>query len=283
MVALIHVETLKFQYLHNDNDKEWILDGLSLDISDGEFVAVLGPNGCGKSTLAKHFNALLTPSDGRVSVNGMDTRDERMKLAIRQCVGMIFQNPENQLISTIIEEDVAFAPENLGLPRAEIRRRVDEALAAVGMTAYRRHSPFALSGGQKQRVAIAGILAMRPQCLVLDEPTSMLDPEGRRDVLDTLTHLNQAYGLTIILITHEMDEAARAGRVIILERGRIAADAPPGYIFTQRGLLRRLHLGLPQAAELAAQLRERGAALPGVILDAPSCASAIAAALEGTQ
>ncbi|WP_100487359.1 energy-coupling factor transporter ATPase [Sporolactobacillus pectinivorans] len=280
MTPLIHIDDLHFQYLQNQTKKTWILDGINLDVNEGEFIAILGPNGCGKSTLAKHFNALLLPSDGKVLINGMDTQNRKNLLTIRQTIGMIFQNPDNQIISTIVEEDVAFAPENLGLDQTEIRRRVDEALEAVGMIEYRHHTPFKLSGGQKQRVAIAGILAMRPKCLVLDEPTSMLDPKGRADVIRTIKHLNRQFGITVVLITHNMDEAAQAKRVILLEQGKVIRDNPPQEVFTEISLLEKLHLSVPQVTELCVKLRNRGISVPDQIIDVEACTRSIIAALE---
>ncbi|MFX3618919.1 MAG: energy-coupling factor transporter ATPase [Sporolactobacillus sp.] len=280
MTALIQIHDLKFQYLHQENQKDWILNGINLQINQGEFLAILGPNGCGKSTLGKHLNALLLPSSGEVLIDGMNTRHEEQKLAIRQRVGMIFQNPDNQIISTIVEEDVAFAPENLGLDREKIRERVDAALQSVDMYAYRHQSPFNLSGGQKQRVAIAGILAMQPECLVLDEPTSMLDPEGRREVMKTLHQLNHELGITIILITHFMEEAAAAQRLLILDQGQIALEGSPADVFSHSELLRALHLDVPQVTELTRRLREKGIALPASIVNVEQCVQALRSALE---
>lgn len=280
MSTLIETKNLHFQYLHNDSQESWILDGINLSIQKGEFVAILGPNGCGKSTLAKHFNALLVPSDGEVLVDGRDTQNDQNRFEIRQTVGMVFQNPDNQLISTIVEEDVAFAPENLGMDPIEIRKRVEWALKAVDMLDYKRHTPFKLSGGQKQRVAIAGILAMRPQCIVLDEPTSMLDPKGRADVMRTIRRLNHEFGLTIVLITHHMEEAAQAKRVIVIDRGKIALDDCPENVFYQIDLLKRLKLDVPQISELMVRLRHRGIHLPDQITQVDQCIDALVAALE---
>lgn len=280
MSTLIETKNLHFQYLHNDSQESWILDGINLSIQKGEFVAILGPNGCGKSTLAKHFNALLVPSDGEVLVDGRDTQNDQNRFEIRQTVGMVFQNPDNQLISTIVEEDVAFAPENLGMDPIEIRKRVEWALKAVDMLDYKRHTPFKLSGGQKQRVAIAGILAMRPQCIVLDEPTSMLDPKGRADVMRTIRRLNHEFGLTIVLITHHMEEAAQAKRVIVMDRGKIALDDCPENVFYQIDLLKRLKLDVPQISELMVRLRHRGIHLPDQITQVDQCIDALVAALE---
>ncbi|MDN3954361.1 energy-coupling factor transporter ATPase [Sporolactobacillus laevolacticus] len=280
MSALIEINNLYFQYLHNQSQGGWILNGINLTIQQGEFVAILGPNGCGKSTLAKHFNSLLVPSGGEVFINGLDTQDEQNHLDIRQTIGMIFQNPDNQIISTIVEEDVAFAPENLGLKSSEIRKRVDWALSAVDMLDYRRHTPFKLSGGQKQRVAIAGILAMHPQCIVLDEPTSMLDPKGRTDVMKTIEQLNRELGITIVLITHHMEEAARAKRVVVLDHGQVALDDEPANVFYQVDLLKRLKLDVPQITELCLRLRKKGIHIMDRITSVDQCAEALIAALE---
>lgn len=280
MSALIEINNLYFQYLHNQSQGGWILNGINLTIQQGEFVAILGPNGCGKSTLAKHFNALLVPSGGEVFINGLDTQDEQNHLDIRQTIGMIFQNPDNQIISTIVEEDVAFAPENLGLKSSEIRKRVDWALSAVDMLDYRSHTPFKLSGGQKQRVAIAGILAMHPQCIVLDEPTSMLDPKGRTDVMKTIEQLNRELGITIVLITHHMEEAARAKRVVVLDHGQVALDDEPANVFYQVDLLKRLKLDVPQITELCLRLRKKGIHIMDRITSVDQCAEALIAALE---
>ncbi|WP_353947520.1 energy-coupling factor transporter ATPase [Sporolactobacillus sp. Y61] len=280
MGHLIEVRNLHFQYLHHHNGRPWILNGISFDVAAGEFVAVLGPNGCGKSTLARHLNGLLQPSSGEVLIDGMDTRDEEKKQAIRQTVGLIFQNPDNQIISTIVEEDVAFAPENLGMERSEIRRRVDEALKATGMFDYRLHTPFKLSGGQKQRIAIAGILAMRPKCIVLDEPTSMLDPKGRRDVMNTIRGLNRDYGITIILITHNMEEAALADRLILLDAGKVYREGKPQDILTQPEQLRHVKLDVPQIVELCSHLRRHGIPIPEKITSVDECATSLIASLE---
>lgn len=280
MSALIEINNLYFQYLHNQSQGGWILNGINLTIQQGEYVAILGPNGCGKSTLAKHFNALLVPSGGEVFINGLDTQDGQNHLDIRQTIGMIFQNPDNQIISTIVEEDVAFAPENLGLAPSEIRRRVDWALSTVDMLDYRSHTPFKLSGGQKQRVAIAGILAMHPQCIVLDEPTSMLDPKGRTDVMKTIEQLNRELGITIVLITHHMEEAARAKRVVVLDHGQVTLDDEPANVFYQVDLLKRLKLDVPQITELCLRLRKKGIPLTDRITSVDQCAEALIAALE---
>lgn len=244
-----------------------VLQNLSTQIGRGEFVAVLGHNGSGKSTLAKHFNAILLPQGGKVYVEGMDTADENNLLPIRQTVGMVFQNPDNQIVATIVEEDVAFGLENMGVPPAEIRRRVDEALKAVGMYEYREHAPHQLSGGQKQRVAIAGIIAMRPKCIVLDEPTAMLDPRGRAEVMRTIRTLNRESQITVVLITHYMDEAAQADRVIVMDGGKVLLDDVPRRVFSQVQVLKSVGLDVPQATELAYELRRAGVNLPDDILD----------------
>ena len=252
-----------------------VLKGLDLTIPAGEFAAVLGHNGSGKSTLAKHFNAILLPTEGDVVVCGINTKDEDRLFDIRQQVGMVFQNPDNQIVATIVEEDVAFALENLGVPPEEIRRRVDEALKAVDMYEYREHAPHQLSGGQKQRVAIAGILAMRPDFIILDEPTAMLDPQGRREVLRTVKELNRDFGTTVVLITHYMDEAVQAGRVVIIDDGRILRDGTPKEVFTQVELLKSVGLDVPQVTELVYELRKAGVDLPLDILTEDECYEAL--------
>ncbi len=259
---LIRFEEVHFKY-NAGTEREWAaLQDINLEIYPGEFVAVLGHNGSGKSTLAKHCNALLIPSAGRVFVNGLDTSDETRVWEIRQQIGMVFQNPDNQLVATTVEEDVAFGPENLGIPSQEIQLRVDEALRAVGMEEYRLHSPHQLSGGQKQRVAIAGMISMRPQCIVLDEPTAMLDPVGRREVMETIHHLNKTENITIVHITHHMDEVIDADRVVIMAGGQIALQGTPKEVFSQIDLLRRLHLDVPQVTDLAHRLKRHGCSLP---------------------
>jgi len=252
--------------------------GVSLSVARGEFVAVLGHNGSGKSTLAKLCNAILTPVEGTVISGGYDTADEAHTLDIRKTVGMVFQNPDNQIVATIVEDDVAFGPENLGVAPPEIRRRVDEALQAVGMYDFRLFEPHKLSGGQKQRVAIAGVIAMRTDCIVLDEPTAMLDPRGRLEVMDILEKLNRELGITVVLITHFMDEAARAGRVLVMDEGKIILDGTPREVFAQKETLRRAGLDIPQAAAFADMLRADGIALPDGILTPEECADAVAAA-----
>ena len=252
-----------------------VLKGLDLTIPAGEFAAVLGHNGSGKSTLAKHFNAILLPTEGDVVVCGINTKDEDRLFDIRQQVGMVFQNPDNQIVATIVEEDVAFALENLGVPPEEIRRRVDEALKAVDMYEYREHAPHQLSGGQKQRVAIAGILAMRPDFIILDEPTAMLDPQVRREVLRTVKELNRDFGTTVVLITHYMDEAVQAGRVVVIDDGRILRDGTPKEVFTQVELLKSVGLDVPQVTELVYELRKAGVDLPLDILTEDECYEAL--------
>ena len=257
-----------------------MLRGVSLTIREGEFVAVLGHNGSGKSTFAKHLNAILVPNEGTVTVCGIDTREEDRLYEIRQQVGMVFQNPDNQIVATIVEEDVAFGPENMGVEPSEIRRRVDEALADVGMTEYKSHAPHQLSGGQKQRIAIAGIIAMRPRCILLDEPTAMLDPKGRREVMSTLKRLNREHGITAVLITHYMEEAAEADRVVVMNDGQVLLDDNPRAVFSHVKELKRVGLDVPQATELCYELRKAGYDLPEGILYEDECAQAIAQLLE---
>ncbi len=269
---ILKTENLTFRYTTEEGASPTVLDGVTLSIKPGEFVAVLGHNGSGKSTLAKHFNAILLPSGGRVYVDGLDTCGEDKLLDIRRQVGMVFQNPDNQIVASVVEEDVAFGPENLGVPSAEIRERVDRALAAVGMADYARHAPHLLSGGQKQRVAIAGVLAMRPRCIVLDEPTAMLDPVGRREVLDTIRYLNREQGITVVLITHHMDEAAQAGRVVVMHDGHIVADDSPALVFQNVDGLRSLGLEVPEPVALLYELRQAGVDVPLTALTVDECA-----------
>ena len=276
MNEAIQVCDLHYSYQDAEEDREHVVfDGLNLSIEAGSFVAVLGHNGCGKSTLAKHFNAILLPAGGSVTVYGMDTKDEELLLAIRQAVGMVFQNPDNQIVSNVVEEDVAFAPENLGVPSDEIQRRVVAALKTVGMYEYRAHAPQLLSGGQKQRVAIAGVLAMKPKCIVLDEPTAMLDPQGRREVIETVERLNREEGMTVVLITHHMDEATHAGRVVAMNDGKIVADGTPAEVFSQVELLRSVGLSVPETTELLYALRADGFDLPLDALSIDQCAQAL--------
>ena len=272
---MITAQGVTFQYDTPEEAPRLVLEGIDLSIEKGSFVALLGHNGSGKSTLAKHFNAMLLPTGGRVLVEGIDTAEEEQKYEIRRMVGMVLQNPDNQLVSTIVEEDVAFGPENLGVPPEEIRRRVDDALRAVDMYDYREHAPDKLSGGQKQRVAIAGILAMQPDCIVLDEPTAMLDPKGRREVLDTIHRLNRERGMTVVLITHYMDEAAGADRVVVMDEGRILMDAAPRQVFARVEELRAVELDVPQPTELCHLLRKAGVPLPEDVLTVEECVSAL--------
>ena len=271
--TILTAENLKFRY---DNEQPvYALDGVSTSVKRGEFVAVLGANGCGKSTLAKHFNAILLPESGKVYVEGMDTSDDSKLYDIRQTVGMVFQNPDNQIVANVVEEDVAFGPENLGVPTAEIRRRVDDALAAVGMEQFASHAPHLLSGGQKQRIAIAGILAMEPECIVLDEATAMLDPAGRREVIDTVLRLNREQGITVVLITHHMVEAERADRVIVMNDGEVAMDGMPRQVFSQVERLHELGLAAPDTVELLYRLRRDGVDVPLENLTVDECADTI--------
>ena len=273
---IIQARDLTFRYTTAEGVAPTVLDQVNLDIEAGSFVAILGHNGSGKSTFAKHLNAILLPTSGKVYVDGMDTTDEDKLLDIRRTIGMVFQNPDNQIVASVVEEDVAFAPENLGVPSDEIRRRVDEALEAVGMTEYARHAPHLLSGGQKQRVAIAGVLAMRPRCIVLDEPTAMLDPVGRRDVLDTVCRLQQELGMTVVLITHHMDEAARAQRLVVMDNGHVVMDGPPAQVFQNVVGLRRLGLEVPDSVSLLYELRQAGLDVPLDVLTCEDCAQALA-------
>ena len=252
-----------------------VFEDLDFTVEQGSFVAILGSNGCGKSTLAKHFNAILLPEGGRMLVYGMNTADEDKLIPIRRRVGMVFQNPDNQIVANVVEEDVAFAPENLGIAAPEIRRRVDSALKQVGMYEYREHAPHLLSGGQKQRVAIAGTIAMEPKCIVLDEPTAMLDPRGRKEVIETVGRLNREKGITVVLITHHMDEAMKADRVVVLHRGKIAVDGTPKEVFSQVEKMHALGLASPDTAELCYALNQRGFSLPLDRLDTNECAQAL--------
>ena len=283
-MSFIHVENVTFRYGTDDplSLKE-ALSGVSLAVERGEFVALLGHNGCGKSTLAKHFNAMLLPTSGKVFVDGMDTTEEALKYEIRRRVGLVLQNPDNQLVASIVEEDVAFGPENLGVPPKEIRQRVDAALKAVEMYDYRLAAPYKLSGGQKQRVAIAGIIAMQPECIVLDEPTAMLDPRGRTEVLDTIHKLNRELGITIVLITHYMDEAVTADRVVVMDSGRILTEGTPKEVFSNVELLKQHHLDVPQATELCYRLRACGCQVPLGILDAEECVGILEKLLEAER
>ena len=284
MQAMIRTDALSFSYpVEEGQRRTTALEDVTLSIEKGSFVVVLGHNGSGKSTLAKHFNAVLLPSGGAVYVEGMNTQDEDLLLEIRRRVGMVFQNPDNQIVATVVEEDVAFAPENLGVPTAEIRRRVDDALAAVGMTEFARHAPHLLSGGQKQRVAIAGVIAMEPECIVLDEATAMLDPAGRREVLDTVHRLNRQRGITVVHITHHMSEAEDADRVIVMNDGVVAMDGTPRDIFSRVEELRSLGLAAPDTVELLHRLNGHGMSLPLTAITVDECARAIFQALHGAE
>ena len=280
MTEAIRTEHLKFSYdAQSESGGVMVFDDLNLSIEEGSFVAVLGHTGCGKSTLAKHFNAVLLPEGGSVQVFGMDTSDESLLVDIRRTVGMVFQNPDNQMVANVVEEDVAFAPENLGVPSEEIRRRVDEALKLVGMYDYRLHAPHLLSGGQKQRVAIAGVIAMRPRCIVLDEPTAMLDPHGREEVISTIERLNREMGITVVLITHHMTEAIRAQRVIVMDAGRILADGTPKEVFPQVELLESVGLTVPATTKVLYALNQAGFDLPLDALSTEECAQVLLAAI----
>ena len=280
MANIIHIEHISFTYPEEEGRETFAaLDGVTLDIEAGSFVAVLGHNGSGKSTLAKHMNAVLLPTGGKVYVDGMDTWDEEVLLEIRRRVGMVFQNPDNQIVANVVEEDVAFGPENLGIPTEETRRRVDAALKAVGMESFLLHAPHNLSGGQKQRIAIAGIIAMEPKCIVLDESTAMLDPSGRREVLDTVRRLNREKGITIVLITHHMNEAAMADRVVVMDDGHVVMDGKPREILTRMEDLRAIGLDVPHTVELLHGLREDGFDVPLDALTVEECADAVCSAL----
>lgn len=284
MQAMIRTDALSFSYpVEEGQRRTTALEDVTLSIEKGSFVVVLGHNGSGKSTLAKHFNAVLLPSGGAVYVEGMNTQDEDLLLEIRRRVGMVFQNPDNQIVANVVEEDVAFAPENLGVPTAEIRRRVDDALEAVGMTEFARHAPHLLSGGQKQRVAIAGVIAMEPECIVLDEATAMLDPAGRREVLDTVHRLNRQRGITVVHITHHMSEAEDADRVIVMNDGVVAMDGTPRDIFSRVEELRSLGLAAPDTVELLRRLNRHGMDLPLTAITVDECARAIFQALHGAE
>ncbi len=281
MNEAIRVEHLNYVYPGVDNAPGvTVFTDLNLTIEEGTFVAILGSNGCGKSTLAKHFNSILLPCGGKVYVSGMDTSNEELLMRVRRNVGMVFQNPDNQIVANVVEEDVAFGPENLGVASPEIARRVENALKQVGMYEYREHAPHLLSGGQKQRVAIAGIIAMEPKCIVLDEPTAMLDPRGRREVMETVTRLNREKGITVVLITHHMDEAAQAERVIVLHKGEVAADGTPEQVFSQVELLHSIGLAAPDTVELCYALNKEGFRLPLDALETDKCAQALCDALK---
>ena len=276
MSEIISVEHLAYTYPGVDDVPGVpVFEDMNLKIQEGSFVAVLGTNGCGKSTLAKHFNSILLPTGGKVYVCGIDTANEDRIMTVRHNVGMVFQNPDNQIVANVVEEDVAFGPENLGIASPEIRHRVDNALKQVGMYEYREHAPHLLSGGQKQRIAIAGIIAMEPKCIVLDEPTAMLDPRGRREVIDTVGRLNREKGITVVLITHHMDEAAKADRVVVMDKGKVAADGTPKQVFSQVELLHANGLASPAPVELCWELNRQGFDLPLDALDPEECAQAL--------
>jgi len=282
MSTMIETESLRFAYPADEGGEPvFALRGVDLEIEKGSFVVVLGHNGSGKSTLAKTFNGVLLPAGGKVYVEGMDTLDEKLLLAIRQRVGMVFQNPDNQIVANVVEEDVAFAPENLGVPTEEIRRRVDDALRAVGMYEFVTHAPHLLSGGQKQRIAIAGVIAMEPDCIVLDEATAMLDPIGRQEVLSTIHKLNREKGITVILITHHMNEAEAADRVIVMDDGKVAMDGTPREVFVRVEELRAMGLTTPDTVDLLDRLKRDGLDVPLDALTVEACADAIANAVAG--
>lgn len=281
MTDIIQTENLAYTYpAQGDVLPLPVFENLNITIREGSFTAVIGPNGCGKSTLAKQMNAVLLPSGGRVLVSGMDTANEEELLEIRKTVGVVFQNPDNQIVSNVVEEDVAFAPENLGVPTQEIRQRVDDALKQVGMYEFHDHAPHLLSGGQKQRIAIAGVLAMQPRCIVLDEPTAMLDPQGRKEVIDTVSRLNKEKGMTVVLITHHMTEAVCADRVIVLDKGTVLTDGTPKEVFSQVELLQQAGLDVPETTALLFELKNAGWDVPLTALDTDSCAQAICRALQ---
>ena len=282
MTEAIKVDHLAYTYPGvEDTPGVSVFEDMNLTVEEGTFVAILGTNGCGKSTLAKHFNSILLPTGGKVYVCGMDTSDEERLIQIRRNVGMVFQNPDNQIVANVVEEDVAFGPENLGIASPEIRHRVDRALKQVGMYEYREHAPHLLSGGQKQRIAIAGVIAMEPKCIILDEPTAMLDPRGRREVIDTVRKLNEDKGITVVLITHHMDEAAKAHRVVVLHKGKVAADGTPQEVFAQVDLLHSIGLAAPETVELCYELNKVGFDLPLNALRPEDCAQMLYEAVKG--
>ncbi len=275
---MISLQKLVHKYTSIEDEKEvdkYALKGVNLEVKKGEFLVVLGHNGSGKSTIAKHINALLLPSEGKVIVDGLDTSDENNLWNIRSKAGMVFQNPDNQLVATIVEEDVAFGPENLGIEPKEIRRRVDESLDRVGMSEYKRHAPHLLSGGQKQRVAIAGVLAMQPECIVFDEPTAMLDPSGRKDVMNSIKQLNKEYGITIVLITHYMDEAAQGDRIVVVDDGKIIIEGAPKKVFSEVEKMKNIGLDVPQVTELAYELNKSGINISTEILNVDEMVDAL--------
>ncbi|CUP69214.1 energy-coupling factor transporter ATPase [Clostridium baratii] len=273
---MIKCENLVFKYTsHEEGIEKYAINGVDLTVNKGEFLVVLGHNGSGKSTLAKHMNALLIPSDGYVYVDGLNTKDKDNVWDVRSKAGMVFQNPDNQMVATIVEEDVAFGPENLGVDPKEIRKRVDESLEKVGMSEYKRHAPHLLSGGQKQRVAIAGILAMQPECIIFDEPTAMLDPSGRKEVLKNIKEINKEYGITIVLITHYMDEAAQADRIVVMDEGKLILEGNPKDVFSQVELMKKIGLDVPQVTELSYELRKEGIDLDSKIINVDEMVDAL--------
>ena len=276
MSEMIKVDHLAYNYPGvDDTPGVAVFEDMNLTVEEGTFVAILGGNGCGKSTLAKHFNSILLPTGGKVWVCGIDTADDDRLMAVRRSVGMVFQNPDNQIVANVVEEDVAFGPENLGIASPEIRKRVDQALQQVGMSKFALHAPHLLSGGQKQRIAIAGVIAMQPKCIVLDEPTAMLDPRGRREVVETVSRLNKEKGITVVLITHHMDEAALADRVVVLHKGKVVADGNPKVVFPQVELLHGIGLAAPETVELCWELNKQGFDLPLDCLSEEECAAAL--------
>ncbi len=286
MSRLVEIKDVSFSYKTHDEDNnivktKQVLSGINFTADSGEFIAVLGTNGCGKSTLAKHINAILLPESGVVVVDGIDTSNEQMLFSIRQTVGMVFQNPDNQIVATVVEDDVAFGLENIGVPQKEMRERVDKALADVGMSEYTNHSPSQLSGGQKQRVAIAGILALSPKCIVLDEPTAMLDPKGRREVISTILRLKREHNTTVILITHFMDEAVKADRVVVMDKGGVALAGTPKEVFTNVDKIKGMGLDVPQVTQLVYELQKQGIDLPDGILSVEECVAELEKILAG--
>lgn len=273
---MIKCENLVFKYTsHEEGIEKYAINGVNLSVKKGEFLVVLGHNGSGKSTLAKQMNALLVPSEGVVYVDGLNTKDENNVWDVRTKAGMVFQNPDNQMVATIVEEDVAFGPENLGIDPKEIRKRVDDSLKKVGMIEYKRHAPHLLSGGQKQRVAIAGILAMQPQCIIFDEPTAMLDPSGRKEVINNIKEINKEYGITIVLITHYMDEAAEADRIVVMDDGKLILEGTPKDVFSQVELMKKIGLDVPQVTELSYELRKEGINLDSKIINVDEMVEAL--------
>ena len=275
MNKMIECKNVVFKYSTGEEIEKLAIDGLNLEVNEGEFLVVLGHNGSGKSTVAKHMNALLVPTEGTVIVNGLDTSDENNVWDIRATAGMVFQNPDNQLVATIVEEDVAFGPENLGVPPEEIRKRVYDALEKVGMSEYKKHAPHLLSGGQKQRVAIAGILAIQPKCIIFDEPTAMLDPSGRREVMENIKELNKKHGITVILITHYMDEAAQADRVVVMDKGKVIIEGIPRDVLSEVETMKKIGLDVPQVTEICYELQKAGVNIDTKILNVNEMVNAL--------